>query len=100
MCRIGIAVWVLIIIALAGLPAGVQAQGDDDGVVAEWHFEEGSGGVLGKIKVSSGHYITMPGEAVMECLMRRGEEPDRCSPVRIADETGVPLAVVLEVIGG
>jgi len=35
----------------------------------------------------------------MECLKRRGEEPDRCSPVRIADETGMPLAVVLEVSG-
>ena len=34
-------------IALLGLPAGVQAQGGDDGLVAEWHFEEGSGGVLG-----------------------------------------------------
>jgi hypothetical protein len=36
----------------------------------------------------------------MECLKQRGEEPDSCSPVRIADETGVPLVVVLEVIGG
>jgi len=35
----------------------------------------------------------------MECLKRRGEEPDRCSPVRIADEGGMPLAVVLEVSG-
>ena len=26
----------------------------------------------------------------------RGEEPDRCSQVRIAAETGMPLAVVLE----
>jgi len=33
--------------------------------------------------------------AVMECLKPRGEEPDR-----IADETGMPLAVVLEVSGG
>ena len=59
-------------IALLGLPAGVPAEGADDGVVAEWHFEEGSGGVLGTIKVSSGHYIAMPGEVVMECLKRRG----------------------------
>ncbi|MEA1864579.1 MAG: hypothetical protein U9N46_05200 [Euryarchaeota archaeon] len=36
----------------------------------------------------------------MECLKQRGEEPDRRSPVRIAVGTGVPLAVVLEVIGG
>ena len=59
-----------------------------------------SKGVLGKIKAGPGYYFTTPVEAVMECLKRRGEEPDRCSPSRIADETGVPLAVVLEVIGG
>jgi hypothetical protein len=59
-----------------------------------------SKGVLGKIKVSSSQYFTTPVEAVMECLKRRGEEPDRCSPVRIGDETGMPLAAVLEVIGG
>ena len=48
MRRIGIAVRVLLVIALVGLglPAGVQAQGDDDGLVAEWHFDEGSGSVL------------------------------------------------------
>ncbi|RLG27662.1 hypothetical protein DRO03_11615 [Methanosarcinales archaeon] len=49
MCKIGIAVWILlviVVIALAGLPAGVQAEGDDDGLVAEWHFDEGSGSVL------------------------------------------------------
>ena len=46
MCRIGVAVWILLVIALAGLPAGVQAQGDDDGLVAEWHFDEGAGSVL------------------------------------------------------
>jgi len=45
MCRIGIAVWVLLVIALAGLPAGVQAQ-SDDGLVAEWHFDEGAGNVV------------------------------------------------------
>jgi len=100
MCKTKVIAGMLIMIALAGLPAGVQAQGADDGVVAEWHFDEGSGGVLGTIKVSSGHYFTTPVEAVMECLKRRGEEPDRCSPSRIADETGVPLAAVLEVIGG
>jgi len=48
MRRIGIAVWVLLAILLAGLglPAGVQAEGSDDGLVAEWHFDEGSGSVL------------------------------------------------------
>lgn len=61
------------------------------------------GGVGGRswgVEVSSGHYITTPGEVVMECLEERGEEPDRCSPSRIADETGMLLAVVLGVIGG
>lgn len=46
MRRIGIVVWVLLVIALAGLPAGVQAQGADDGLVAEWHFDEGSGSIV------------------------------------------------------
>jgi hypothetical protein len=59
-----------------------------------------SKGVLGKIKVSSSQYFTTPVEAVMDCLKQRGEAPDRCSPDRIAEETGMPLAVVLEVIGG
>jgi len=58
-----------------------------------------SKGVLGKIKVGPGYYFTTPVEAVMECLKKRDEEPDRCSPVRIATETGMPLAAVLEVIG-
>lgn len=57
-------------------------------------------GVIGKIKVGHSYYFTTPEEAVMECLKKRGDEPDRCSPVRIADETGMSLAVVLEVIGG
>ncbi|MHC1596391.1 MAG: hypothetical protein ACXQTO_06040 [Candidatus Syntropharchaeales archaeon] len=34
MRRTGIAVWVLLVITLAGLPTGVQAQGADDGLVA------------------------------------------------------------------
>ena len=46
-----------------------------------------SKGALGKIKVSSGHYFTTPVEAVMECLKKQGEEPDRCSPVRIEEVT-------------
>lgn len=52
MRRIGIAVRVLLAIALVGLglPAAVQAQVADAGLVAEWHFEEGSGGVLGGLK--------------------------------------------------
>jgi hypothetical protein len=91
---------VLLVIALVGLPAGVQAQGADDGLVAEWHFEEGSGSVLGGIEVSSGQYFTTLEGAVMECLKPRGEGADRCSPSGIADESGMPLAVVLGVIGG
>ena len=100
MDRMKVIAGMLIMIALAGLPAGVQAEGADDGLVAEWHFDEGSGSVLGNIVVSSGHYFTTPEGVVRGCPERRGEEPDRCSPSRIADETGVPLAVVLEVIGG
>ncbi len=34
MRKIGIAVWLLLVIALFGLPAGVQAEGADDGLVA------------------------------------------------------------------
>ena len=59
-----------------------------------------SKGSLGKLKIGPSYYFTTPEEAVIECLKRRSEEPDRCSPVRIAAETGMPLAVVLEVIGG
>lgn len=51
MRRIGIVVWVSLVIALTGLAAGVQAQ-SDEGLVAEWHFDEGSGSVL---KDSSGN---------------------------------------------
>ncbi|OYT63936.1 hypothetical protein B6V01_002875 [Methanosarcinales archaeon ex4572_44] len=32
---------ILIVIAFAGLPASVQAQEADSGLVAEWHFDEG-----------------------------------------------------------
>jgi|LGVF01.1.fsa_nt_gb uncharacterized repeat protein (TIGR01451 family) len=46
MCETKVIAGLLIVIALFGLPAGVQAQGDDDGLVAEWHFDEGSGSVL------------------------------------------------------
>jgi len=46
MCKTKVIAGTLIMIALAGLPAGVQAQWADDGLVAEWHFDEGSGSVL------------------------------------------------------
>ena len=48
--RINILVLVAIIV-LAVMPAGVQAQ-SDEGLVAEWHFDEGSGNV---VKDSSGN---------------------------------------------
>ncbi len=57
-------------------------------------------GSLGKIKMGKSFYFTSTGEALLECLKRRGEEPDRCSPVKIAEETGMPLAVVLDGVGG
>ena len=34
MNKIGVIAWMLIMIASAGLPAGVQVEGDDDGLVA------------------------------------------------------------------
>lgn len=44
MRKIGIGVRVLLAIALAVLPASVQAWADD-GFVAKWNFDEGSGNV-------------------------------------------------------
>jgi hypothetical protein len=41
----------IVITVLSIMPAGVQAQ-SDDGLVAEWHFDEGEGSVL---KDSSGN---------------------------------------------
>jgi hypothetical protein len=35
-----------------------------------------------------------------ESIEKLGGAPDRCLPVRIAEATGMPLAVVLKVIGG
>ena len=46
-------VGILLVIALVGLPANVQAQSSsDEGLVAEWRFDEGSGNV---VKDSSGN---------------------------------------------
>ncbi|HJH28397.1 MAG TPA: hypothetical protein C5S51_01685 [Methanosarcinaceae archaeon] len=59
-----------------------------------------SKGSLGKIKMGKSFYFTSPVEALLECLKQRGEDMDDCSPVRIAEETGMPLAVVLDGIGG
>ncbi len=58
-----------------------------------------SKGILGKIKMGYSYYFTEPTEAVMECLKRRREEPKSCSPASIATDTGMPINVVLEVIG-
>lgn len=43
MRRIGIAVWVSLVIALEGLPAGMQAQGADDGLVRNGISMRGQG---------------------------------------------------------
>ena len=45
MCKTKVIVGILIVIAFIVLPMGVQGQ-SDDGLVAEWHFDEGSGSVL------------------------------------------------------
>lgn len=57
-----------------------------------------SKGVLGKFKFGYNYYFTSPKEAINEQLKRRGEIPQECSPAEIADETGIPLAVVLDAI--
>ncbi|HID26358.1 MAG TPA: DUF11 domain-containing protein, partial [Methanosarcinales archaeon] len=45
MRKIGMFVRILIIIVFAELSSNVQAQ-SDDGLVAEWHFDEGSGNIV------------------------------------------------------
>lgn len=55
-------------------------------------------GVIGKFKKGYSYYFTTPREAVMEVLKRRNEEPVKCSPAEIAEETGMPLGTVLDVI--
>jgi len=57
-----------------------------------------SKGVLGKFKFGYNYYFTSPKEAVNEQLKRRGETPQECSPAEIAEETGMPLAIVLDAI--
>jgi len=57
-----------------------------------------SKGILGKFKFGYNFYFTSPREAVNEQLKRRGETPQECSPAEIAEETGMPLAVVLDAI--
>ena len=55
-------------------------------------------GLLGRFKLGYNYYFTSPKESVVEQLKRRGETPDECSPAEIAEETGMPLAVVLDAI--
>ena len=55
-------------------------------------------GVLGKFRLGYNYYFTSTREAVNEQLKRRGETPDECSPAEITEETGMPLAVVLDAI--
>jgi len=57
-----------------------------------------SKGVLGKFKFGHNYYYTSPKEAVNEQLKHRGETPEECSPAEIAEETSMPLAVVLDAI--
>ncbi|MEA3294324.1 MAG: hypothetical protein U9P81_05015 [Euryarchaeota archaeon] len=89
----GVAAQIRAIIPDATILFGIHAIGSEE---YEYHLAR----LLGKIKIGHSYYFTSPDEAVRESLKKRGEEPDRCSPVKIADEAGLPLAVVLEVIGG
>ena len=57
-----------------------------------------SKGILGKFKFGYNYYFASPKEAVNEQLKRSGEIPQECSPSEIAEETGMPLAVVLDAI--
>lgn len=55
-------------------------------------------GVLGKMRYGRSVYFMEANEAVVEAMKRRGETPYECSPNEIADETGLPLNVVMDVI--
>jgi Fe2+ or Zn2+ uptake regulation protein len=55
-------------------------------------------GVLGKFKLDRFYYFTTPKEAIMQALKKRGETPEECAPNEIANETGMPLHVVLDVL--
>ncbi len=55
-------------------------------------------GILGKFKFGYNYQFTSPKEAVNEQLKRRDEIPQECSPAEIAEETGMPLPVVLDAI--
>jgi len=55
-------------------------------------------GILGKFKFGYNYHFTSPKEAVNEQLKRRDEIPQECSSAEIAEETGMPLPVVLDAI--
>lgn len=55
-------------------------------------------GVLGRFRLGQNIYFTSSREAVNEQLKRRGETPGECSPADIAEETGMPLVIVLDAI--
>lgn len=57
-----------------------------------------SKGIIGKFKDGYSFYFTTPREAVMERIKKRGELPEKCSPVEIAKETGLPLEIVFNEI--
>lgn len=57
-----------------------------------------SKGVLGKYKDGYSFYFTTPREAVMVRLKKRGEDTINCKPSKIAQETGMPLATVMDVL--
>lgn len=57
-----------------------------------------SKGVLGRIKQGYVYYYTNPKEAVIEQLKRRGETPDKCSPEEMAEESGMPINAVFDVL--
>jgi len=58
-----------------------------------------SKGQLGKIKQGHAILFAEPSDAVMESLKRRDETLENNSPDVIARETGMPLNIVLEIIG-
>lgn len=53
MCKMKMLAGILLVLVLAGLSAIVQAQ-SDEGLVAEWHFDEGSG-TIAKDESGSGN---------------------------------------------
>lgn len=55
-------------------------------------------GIIGKFRYERKVYFIDAKEAVVEAMKRRGENPYECSPNEIAEETGLPLNVVMDTI--